>query len=59
MNKMPIEDLDFSFRTYDCLKRHGVETVEQLRAMTHGELCAVRNLGKRNMDEINEKLRRK
>ena len=53
---MPIEELNISVRTYNCLKRHGVSTVGDLSAMAKEELTRVRNLGKRNYDEILEKL---
>ena len=53
---MPIEELNISVRTYNCLKRHGVSTVGDLSAMTKEELTRVRNFGKRNYDEILEKL---
>ena len=53
---MPIEELNISVRTYNCLKRHGVSTVGDLSKMTKEELTRIRNLGKRNYDEILEKL---
>ena len=53
---MPIEELNISVRTYNCLKRHGISTVGDLAALTKEELMRVRNLGKRNHDEILEKL---
>lgn len=53
---MPIEKLDISVRTYNCLKRYGISTVGELSAMTEEKLKRVRNLGKENYDEILEKL---
>ena len=53
---IPIEQLNISVRAYNCLKCHGVSTVGNLSAMTKEELTTVRNLGKRNYDEILEKL---
>lgn len=51
-----IDDLDLSVRAYNCLKRHGVRTVDQLKAMSDEELKQVRNIGIRCVDEIKEKL---
>ena len=53
---MPIRELNISVRTYNCLRRHGVSTVGELSEMTKEDLMRVRNLGKRNYDEILEKL---
>lgn len=52
----PIEDMDLSVRSYNCLKRAGVNSVEKLRAMTDEDLMHVRNLGKKCVDEIKQKL---
>lgn len=56
--KKPIslDDLELSVRSSNCLRRHGVTTVEQLRNMSDEELHRVRNLGQRCIDEIKEKL---
>ena len=51
-NSRPIEDLDFSVRTYNCLKRYGVNTLEQLKEMSFNELNKVRNLGDKGKREI-------
>lgn len=51
-----LEDLELSVRAYNCLNRHGVRTVDELKAMTDEELMQVRNLGYRCIDEIKEKL---
>ena len=53
---VPIEELNISVRTYNCLRRRGVSTVGDLAVMTKEELMRVSNLGKRNYDEILEKL---
>ena len=53
---MPIEKLDISVSTYNCLKRSGVSTVGDLSTMTKERLMRVRNLSKRNYDEILKKL---
>lgn len=51
-----IDDLDLSTRAYNCLIRHGVRTIGQLKAMPDEELKQVRNIGIRCVDEIKEKL---
>lgn len=55
-NPINLDDLDLTVRTYNCLKRHGVKTVDQLKNMSDEELHQVRNLGKRCIDEIKDKL---
>ena len=52
----PIEDLDFSVRTFNCLKRAGVNTVAELRGMTDDELRAIRNVSEKTLWEIHGKL---
>lgn len=51
-----IEDLDLSIRAYNSLKRAGIDTVEQLRALTGDELRKIRNLGRKGAEEIERKL---
>lgn len=51
-----LDDLDLTVRTYNCLLRHGITTVEELKNMSDEELSKVRNLGQRYIDEIKEKL---
>ena len=51
-NSTPLEDLDFSVRTYNCLKRYGVNTLNQLKDMSFNELNKVRNLGDKGKREI-------
>jgi len=53
---MPIEELNISVRTYNCLKHNGISTVGDLSAMTKQELMRVRNLGERSYDELLSKL---
>ena len=53
---VPIEKLNISVRTYNCLKCHGISTIGDLSAMTKEDLMRIRNLGKKNYDEIIEKL---
>lgn len=52
----PIEELDLSVRSFNCLKRAGVHTIAQLRAMRKDELIKVRNLGRKSYEEVLEKL---
>lgn len=52
-----IEDLELSVRAYNCLKRHGVQNVGELADMTDEEFMKVRNLGRKCMGEVLEKLR--
>ena len=47
-----IEELDFSVRTYNCLRRAGITTVSQLKQMTIDDLKKVKNLGSKSLDEI-------
>lgn len=47
-----IEELDFSVRTYNCLRRAGIITVSQLKQMTINDLKKVKNLGSKSLDEI-------
>ncbi len=54
--EMTIEDLDLSVRSYNCLKRAGINTVEDLAAKTEEEMMKVRNLGRKSLDEVKYKL---
>lgn len=53
---MMIEDLDLSVRSYNCLKRAGIQTVEELTQKSEEEMMRVRNLGKKSLKEVKEKL---
>ncbi len=53
---MMIEDLDLSVRSYNCLKRGGIQTVEELTQKTEDEMMRVRNLGKKSLKEVKDKL---
>ena len=53
---MIIEDLDLSVRSYNCLKRAGIQTVEELTQKTEEEMMRVRNLGKKSLKEVKDKL---
>ncbi len=54
--EMPIEELDLSVRSYNCLKRAGINTVDELAKKTPEEMMKVRNLGKKSLQEIQNKL---
>jgi DNA-directed RNA polymerase subunit alpha len=53
---MPIEELDLSVRSYNCLKRAGINTVGELCSRTEEEMMKVRNLGRKSLEEVVEKL---
>ena len=53
---MKIEDLVLSVRSYNCLKRAGIETIGELTAKTEEDMIKVRNLGRKSLKEIKEKL---
>ena len=52
---MPIEELDLTVRSYNCLKRAGIENVDELTQRTEDEMLRIRNLGKKSFKEIKEK----
>lgn len=54
--EMTIDDLDLSVRSYNCLKRAGISTVEDLTKKAYDDLLKVRNLGKKSLDEVIKKL---
>lgn len=54
--EMTIEDLDLSVRSYNCLKRAGIQTVEDLTKKSEEDMLKVRNLGKKSLDEVIKKL---
>ena len=54
--EMSIEDLELSVRSFNCLKRAGISTVEDLSNKTEAEMLKVRNLGKKSFDEVTNKL---
>ncbi len=53
---MTIEELDLSVRSYNCLKRAGINTVEELIRKSEEEMMKVRNLGKKSLEEVQNKL---
>ena len=54
--EMTIEELDLSVRSYNCLKRAGINFVSDLTKMTEDELMKVRNLGRKSLEEVKKKL---
>jgi len=52
-----IEDLDFSVRAYNCLKRANIHTLQDLVNMTEGDMMKIRNLGKKSLKEVHDKIR--
>ncbi|WP_035292488.1 DNA-directed RNA polymerase subunit alpha [Clostridium sp. KNHs214] len=54
--EMTIEELDLSVRSYNCLKRAGINTVQELTERTMDDMMKVRNLGKKSLEEVQKKL---
>jgi len=54
--EMNIEDMDLSVRSYNCLKRAGIHTVEDLIKKSEDDMLKVRNLGRKSLDEVINKL---
>ena len=54
--EMTIEELDLSVRSFNCLKRAGINTVEDLTNKTEEDMMKVRNLGRKSIDEVVAKL---
>ena len=52
-----IEDLELSVRSYNCLKRAGIATVDELTQKTEEEMIHVRNLGKKSLQEVKDKIK--
>jgi len=52
----PIEELDLSVRSYNCLKREGINTVSELVALSETQLMNIRNFGQKSVDEVKDKL---
>ena len=55
--EMTIEEMDLSVRSYNCLKRAGINTVEELTNKTSEDMMKVRNLGRKSLDEVLAKLK--
>ena len=56
IREMSIEDMDLSVRSYNCLKRANIHTVDDLTKKTEDDMLKVRNLGKKSLDEVIYKL---
>ncbi|OEF96445.1 DNA-directed RNA polymerase subunit alpha [Vulcanibacillus modesticaldus] len=54
--EMTIEELDLSVRSYNCLKRAGINTVQELTTKTEEDMMKVRNLGRKSLEEVQNKL---
>ena len=54
--KMAIEEMDLSVRSYNCLKRANIHTVEDLTKKTEEDMLKVRNLGRKSLEEVIQKL---
>ena len=54
--KMVIEEMDLSVRSYNCLKRANIHTVEDLTKKTEDDMLKVRNLGRKSLEEVIQKL---
>lgn len=57
--QQPIENLDFSVKAYNCLKRANVRSVEELTALSRFDLAKIRNMGIKTIAEIETKLKDK
>ena len=55
--EMSIDELELSVRSYNCLKRAGINTVEELTNKTPDDMMKVRNLGRKSLDEVYAKLK--
>lgn len=53
---MTIEELDLSVRSYNCLKRAGINTLQELTDKTESDMMRVRNLGRKSLEEVKNKL---
>jgi len=53
---LPIEELDLTVRSYNCLKREGINTVGELIGRTEADLLDIRNFGQKSIDEVKMKL---
>ncbi|MEG1257373.1 DNA-directed RNA polymerase subunit alpha C-terminal domain-containing protein, partial [Clostridium sp.] len=54
--EMTIEELDLSVRSFNCLKRAGINTVQELTEKSMDDMMKVRNLGKKSLEEVEQKL---
>ena len=56
MENFPIEELELGVRSYNCLKRVGIETIGDLVTKTENELASIPNFGKKSIEEVKETL---
>ena len=56
MLEMTIEELDLSVRAYNCLKRAGINTISELVQRNQEDMMKVRNLGRKSLEEVEQKL---
>ena len=56
IDNMSIDELELSVRSYNCLKRAGINTVEELTKKTSDDMMKIRNLGRKSLDQVLEKL---
>ena len=54
--EMTIEELDLSVRAYNCLKRAGINTISELVQRNQEDMMKVRNLGRKSLEEVEQKL---
>ncbi|MBR5139574.1 MAG: DNA-directed RNA polymerase subunit alpha, partial [Clostridia bacterium] len=54
--EMTIEELDLSIRSFNCLKRANIDTVEDLIERTEDDMMKIRNLGRKSLEEVIQKL---
>jgi len=55
--ELSVDELDFSVRAYNCLKRAGIITLQDLTNMTEVEVMKIRNLGKKSLKEVLDKIK--
>jgi DNA-directed RNA polymerase subunit alpha len=56
MENFPIEELELGVRSYNCLKRVGIETIGDLTSKSENELAAIPNFGRKSIEEVRETL---
>jgi DNA-directed RNA polymerase subunit alpha len=56
MENFPIEELELGVRSYNCLKRVGIETIGDLTSKSEAELVAIPNFGRKSIEEVREAL---
>ena len=54
--ELPIEEMDLSVRSYNCLKRAGMNTIQDLLKKSRNDMFKVRNLGAKSVEEVIQKL---